>query len=88
MIGVIAVRRARIRRGAPAEGRARGRAGCGSSGSRIQAPPHRRGGHPAGPAIHRLQHTLDVGTAGALRGDERQHISGPDLCPPAAWQPP
>ena len=30
-------------------------------------------------AIHRLQHTLDVGTAGALRGDERQHISGPDL---------
>ena len=37
IIDVIAVRRARFRRGAPAEGRARGRAGCGWSGSRPQA---------------------------------------------------
>ncbi len=44
--GVIAVRRARIRRGAPAEGRARGRAGRRWSGSRPQAviPDAARGG--------------------------------------------
>ena len=51
MIGVIAVRRARMRRGAPAEGRARGRAGRGWSGSRPQAviPDAARGGGQPGP---------------------------------------
>jgi hypothetical protein len=44
MTGVIAVRRARIRRGMPAEGRARGRAGCRWSGSRPQAVIPARGG--------------------------------------------
>jgi hypothetical protein len=31
------------------------------------------------PGIHRLQHAVLTGPARALRGDERQHISRPDL---------
>ena len=46
-----------------------------------QPPPHRRGRHPArlGPCLQRLQRAALAGTAGALRGDERQHIGRPDL---------
>ncbi len=46
-----------------------------------QAPAHRGSRPPARliPQIHRLQHTMIAGTAGALRGAERQHIRGLDL---------